>query len=337
MEGFQDEAEEDMCALFRTTIHSMSADAVLVRQISSLYNTIRRDSGNSDETNHVDDNDGGRSSNQRSASERLRGLDSALSSLEDKVKVLQDIVLDEKRALEELETILVESQDQHRILQAMLKTTASKSHHDHRSLEGDDKENVPTHRRRPRQDSLDPRSTIPTINTKGSTFSPSSTPRKSVWKKPTVVRVRLVTQSELQSVSKTIRGRIALPVINDALLDIERVCRQQHALLEQDVKRSKDQHLWNSHTPQQQLQHDIINDQSHHCYITQQQHHEQQKHHESPSNHLSVSEQCLRRSCAFFRSGEATARTILSVLRTLHRIKQIPGRNAQVTYTLLLE
>lgn len=49
-----------------------------------------------------------------------------------------------------------------------------------------------------------------------------------------------------------------------------------------------------------------------------------------------VAEQELRDSCAFFRSGEATARAILRVLRSVKRIKQVCGKGFQVTYIWLL-
>ncbi len=48
-----------------------------------------------------------------------------------------------------------------------------------------------------------------------------------------------------------------------------------------------------------------------------------------------VSEQEMRDSCAFFRSGESTARAILLILRSAKRIKQVFGRKSQVTYVWL--
>ncbi|KAG7363962.1 hypothetical protein IV203_037164 [Nitzschia inconspicua] len=48
-----------------------------------------------------------------------------------------------------------------------------------------------------------------------------------------------------------------------------------------------------------------------------------------------VTEQELREKCAFFRNGESSARAILSLLCSLRRLKQIPGKNMEVTYLWL--
>lgn len=45
-----------------------------------------------------------------------------------------------------------------------------------------------------------------------------------------------------------------------------------------------------------------------------------------------VTEQELRTNCAFFRHGESTARGILSLLCSLKRLKQLPGKNMEITY-----
>ena len=48
-----------------------------------------------------------------------------------------------------------------------------------------------------------------------------------------------------------------------------------------------------------------------------------------------VSEQELRENCAFFRTGEATARATLQLLCSLRRLKQVPGKNRDITYLCL--
>lgn len=50
---------------------------------------------------------------------------------------------------------------------------------------------------------------------------------------------------------------------------------------------------------------------------------------------LQVTEHELRQKCAFFRNGEATARTILALLKELHRVKQEPNKNGEIVYWLL--
>lgn len=45
-----------------------------------------------------------------------------------------------------------------------------------------------------------------------------------------------------------------------------------------------------------------------------------------------VTEQELRENCAFFRHGESTARATLALLCSLKRLKQLPGKNMEITY-----
>jgi len=51
---------------------------------------------------------------------------------------------------------------------------------------------------------------------------------------------------------------------------------------------------------------------------------------------VAITEQELRESCPFFRHGESTARATLSLLYRLKRLKQVPNKNRNVTYNLLL-
>ena len=124
---------------------------------------------------------------------------------------------------------------------------------------------------------------------------------------PEDIHARPVSEKEFAGIPRTIRGRITRHFLNDALKDIERVCRNKYAVLAEGVKRREDQHLWNAHIDM-----------------------EVEEHGGSPW----VSEQCLRRSCVFFRSGESTARAVLAILGSLHRIHQLPGRNSEVTYII---
>jgi hypothetical protein len=56
---------------------------------------------------------------------------------------------------------------------------------------------------------------------------------------------------------------------------------------------------------------------------------------EAHVGHRWVSEQELRENCAFFRNGESTARATLQLLCSLKRLKQVPGKNREVTYLCL--
>jgi hypothetical protein len=136
-----------------------------------------------------------------------------------------------------------------------------------------------------------------------------------------------VTTSEWDHVSRNIRGRIPLAVVNEALMDIESVLQQKFA-----SSSSSRRNLLLAQQQQQQDHQEWRMDPSSHYFTS---------HSSSTSTHNHtpllpwVTEEELRQSCAFFRSGESTARSILWMLRTLQRLKQLPARHAQVTYLCL--
>jgi Spindle and kinetochore-associated protein 1 len=282
---------KELCTLFSTTLTSLVADAAALRQMKSLAIGIN------------EEND---SPNIKG---ELRLVDSIVTELEGKVRMLQEIVAEEKRSLKQMQSIKDAADAQHQVLKEMLQSSDNAVRLREEEVEAvstpaDRTEGVNRaggrrietqtvavsttgvgHDRMPRsggrrRDSLDPRCPTPSIS------------------------FERVTESEWNKVSLNIRGRITLAVVNDALLDIERVFQRKYALLQKPSREHKQ--LLNTH-------HDM---------------HVEEHGYDQPW----ISEQDLRQCCAFFRNGESTARAILLILRTVRRLKQVPGKNSQVTY-----
>lgn len=115
-------------------------------------------------------------------------------------------------------------------------------------------------------------------------------------------QVQRIENDELTDIPTTIRGRTSVPVLNDALVDILNVCFDHF----QYRGRSKDNNTRNNDDTNQFKHQKII-----------------------------LTEQELRTSCSFFRTGESSARSILLVLRALGRIQQIPSKKTdQILYTI---
>jgi Spindle and kinetochore-associated protein 1 len=301
---------EDLLDLFSTTVSSLAMDASTLKVLSSLRISAALGEAATEDSELVLDG--------------LRDLHLAVADIESKVRILQDIAAEEKRSLVDLEAVKTAAEAQSAVLDHMMESYQAMS------LEHQEKENqkrtstiraalerkrfeTTTHPKARRVIRRDP--------TDATVLSPAQQPLSSQSKLlQTPVRVRsitvqqvnldLITQEEYLSVSKNIRGRITLAVVNDALLDIERVCRKKYNQLSRHMTPGKE-------LPKVHKEHADM---------------AVAEHGDCPW----VSEQDLRQSCAFFRSGESTARAILAILRSLRRIKQVPGRNAEVTYVCCL-
>jgi hypothetical protein len=285
---------EELCTLFSTTVAALAADAAALRQLKSLAIGVNEENDNPN------------------LKHELRLVDLIVTELEGKVRVLQEIVAEEKRSLKEMQSIQDAAVAQNQVLQDMLRS----------------RDNTVQVREE------EPEAVSPvTIQTPGA-FRPSvllrqveavavsthdvqydsvpiSDRRVSVDpRQPTqFFHFSRVSESEWNTVSRNIRGRITLAVVNDALHDIERVFRIKYAVLQNPSRKSREhQKLLNSHREVRV-----------------------EEHGDDPW----VSEQDFRQYCAFFRNGESTARAILLILRTVRRLKQVPGKHSQVTYIYL--
>jgi hypothetical protein len=250
-------------------------------------------------------------------------VNAVVTELEGKVRMLQEIVAEEKQSLKDMESVKNAAQAQHELLREMFQacdvaiqqqerversavssthmTTAtprmdqefntdSSVYHNEGALQFGAKQVVSR-----RRDSIDPRE-----KRCSSAAHPS-------------IHLEQVSEMEWNNVSRTVRGRITLAVVNDALRDIERVFNKKYAVLS---------HHRNKGMMPVELQQKLLNS-----------HRELQV--EEHGNDKWVSEQDLRQCCAFFRNGESTARAILLIIRTLRRLKQVPAKHSQVTYVCL--
>lgn len=278
---------EELCTLFSTTVTSLAADAAALRQLKSLAIGINEEN---DDPNIKGE---------------IRLVDKIVTELEGKVRMLQDIVAEEKRSLNEMQSIKDAADAQHQVLKDMLRSCDNAAGLREREV---DAFSTPAGGRRREAGAVAVSTTAVGHNhdrmpRSGGGWRDSLDPRHST---PSIIFER-VSESEWNTVSLNIRGRITLAVVNDALLDIERVFQKKYAHLQKPSQKSREhQHLLNSH-------HDM---------------HVEEHGYDQPW----ISEQDLRQSCAFFRNGESTARAILLILRTVRRLKQVPGKNSQVTY-----
>jgi hypothetical protein len=117
-----------------------------------------------------------------------------------------------------------------------------------------------------------------------------------------------ITEQEYMTITKAIRGRITRSVVNDSLNEIEKVVWTKYSILQGHQSRHLFRLYWARHKEMQNDEH---------------------------GDYFWVSEQDLRSNCTFFRLGESTARSILAMLCTLRRLKQVPARKLEVTYILL--
>jgi hypothetical protein len=121
------------------------------------------------------------------------------------------------------------------------------------------------------------------------------------------IHLRPITTSEFQSVSKNIRRRITLSALNEALSDIQKVTLNKY------------QHLCHSHSHSSRKGNGYVNGNGNSNVILNALHKDTIGGDDLPF----ISEQEMRDDCAFFRTGESTARAILQILRSCKRIKQI--------------
>ena len=181
---------------------------------------------------------------------------------------------------------------------------------------------------------------------------PTSTPLQSqAQAQPmTIELVQPITQTEFYQISKNTRRRITLSALNDALMDIHNVTQYKYTLLASRSTRNghgtgngngTSSKKTKSKTPLTPSVRGTGTGTGTGTSMMRMQYQQTVALHRELSESIDhdgmpfVSEQEMRDSCAFFRSGESTARAILQILRSAKRLKQICGRKSQVTYALL--
>jgi hypothetical protein len=320
--------QQDLTTLFAQTISALSADAKALKQIVCLQEAASKDAKYED---------------------ALLDLEAGVTSVEDKVQALQHIAHDERQALDVMEEMYDESSEQNIMLKKLLQDVILKKQQGQQQqsrmkaqskptpaptrqeVVHDDKENMvetlrrlnlespvilaTPQRKSRRQSSVDtPKSLTPSYHRQSMTSHqqqpmPLAGEIMELEASPGPIQMQLISSDELLAVARTIRGRITLSVLNDAVRDIERVCAEKYRILQGKALRQHYRKYWMLHRALEV----------------------EELHGDQPW----VSEQDLRNACAFFRSGESTARSILAILRTLRRLKQVAGRNSQVTYIVV--
>lgn len=265
---------------------------------------------------------------------QLHGLEEIVSDLEEKMSMLQEAVREEQSAIQELERTKALSEDQSAIIEKMLVATRDTGADGTSSIGLGDGTGLETAGAgavvgyAPSSSAtVVTASTGTSIDTMSTGNIRSSVEEQKVKKQflAQQLQLDLVTQAELNSVCKNIRGRIPLAWVNDALVDILGVAKRKYSvMLKYDKTGLSKLAMGNDYKRRMSLS------RKHQSYLN--------RHFDIEVKELEgmvwVSEQDLRDSCGFF-SKESSARAILLVLRNLKRLRQVYGRRSMVTYILL--
>lgn len=229
---------------------------------------------------------------------QLRSLDQVVSGLEDKVHTFREIIAEEQRAMVDLEAGA-----------AMAASQVTEFQKLRDFLEEFPLEQPPTPREKPalpsRRSDGEPEITHENNtphHARHRSLDESSHQSGEDAARRQSIQLDLVSQEEFMSVPRATRGRISRALVNEAVLDIEQLLQQKEVLRLQNRRKHRAMLKWNKG----RVVHDGV----------------------------FCSEQEMRQSCAFFRSGESSARGVLTILRHLHRLKHIPSGNGEIVYVL---
>jgi hypothetical protein len=279
----------DACHRWSSTLSSLAADVDALQHLSSLWHEFEHNE------------------NTELKSQYLI-LDSVVTSIEQKHQALLEIVREEQRALDRIEQSTLDGVQQNERLRQLMEIAKEKQHKENKPRQLSPTRIPSWKKKKGIQANSKSESTSTEKDTEGSHRHPDNPHTQVTFHIPptsqsipdpyapyTKVSLKRITSQELQTIPRTIRGRISLAVLTEALMEIETVCRDKYAHYKKPA-------WWE----------------------------------DEPWEHPWVSEQELRKACAFFRSGESTARAILLILRNLHRIKQIPAKNLEIVYILAM-
>jgi hypothetical protein len=274
------EIEKQVIEDFSSAVKTLVQDASRLRQIASLYRICSNSSSNAKPS-------------YQSLVSQLIQMDQTITSLEDKVSTLTFMIKEEEDQVQVMKRLYIAAMDQNKVIHQVM--AGCQSIGISFPSDKDTKETVSTctqheddgysHWNRERR-------VKSTLDLQLSSLS--------------LVHLTPISESELDSVSRNIRGRLSLILLNEALGEIHRAVQRKYEILKGPGKQYKE---------------------------TLQRHRELES--EEHEGFPWISEQELRRSCAFFRGGESTARSILLVLRTLKRLKQVFGKGHEVTYIVV--
>jgi hypothetical protein len=367
----EEQQMEDFMDLFTSTVQSLAADAACIREITSLAELTgvmpsspsfafqrRFSQDHDDEENYVDK----QQELKQKYRQELVKLDKLIANVEQKVIALREIINEENQALVKFETVLKdEAYEQDALIQEMLSLVMMMGS-DTEEDSDDNGRHGHTRVLQPRQQSLGNRSLWKSSidSTKSSESLSKRRLRNSNFERgnnqddddsdkednhghqgsdtgsdnhphhrPSEIFFEPVTESEILEQKRNVPFglRMTRHDLNDAMEEIQQVVERKLALEE----RSSHQFQESRRTPSNSLQRRAD-------YLRQR---HQGSHGgdaietDAHNGYWWVSEQELRENCAFFRHGESSARGILSLLCSLRRLKQVPGKNMEITYLWL--
>ena len=305
----------DACHLLQSTLSALVADAASLRQLAAVRRTVAS-------------NDKGAADKVR---QQLRRLDRVVTELEDKMQIFRDVVQEERKAIVEIEKLTEATKAQVEAFRDLPGKVAQ-------SEIGMNRQEMNKSKDSPQRDTQWKEKYFMTGDTRedddnfqdgvsnddGNEWNdddndyPRNNHAVDGKQKETdpyynythsdknlfqhFVKLDLVTNEEFLSVPRATRSHISRALVNEAILDLERMFQ------EKEIQRLKDQRkrallTWNNTS-------------------------------DDDDDVLTCTEQEMRQSCAFFRSGESSARAVLMILRYLHRIKQIPAKHGSILYAL---
>ena len=308
----------DLVRSFSASVMSLSEDAETTLGLAAVVSAA---------TANANDANGTSSETSSSVLGQLQSLEETVSHLEGQMAMLQEAVREEQVAIRELERTKAVADEQSAIIEKMMQATQQEMGigvGTGTAVGGYAVSSSAT---------VITASTGTSIETVVSTDNNSNASKGGVGnsveeqraKKQQQLHLDLVTESELNSVCKNIRGRIPLAWVNDALVDILSVARRKYAVMTKYDKTGLSKlTMGNDYRRRMSLS------RKHQSYLN--------RHYDIEVKELEgmywVSEQDLRDSCGFF-AKESSARAILLILRNLKRLKQVYGRRSMVTYILL--
>lgn len=249
----------------------------------------------------------------------LRDIYKTVTSLEQQVQTLEEVVQEEVQAVENLERLkdlVLEQGNELRVVQDQLNQSRVILPGDGatpRNIVGSGRNIIRD--KDHSQDSVMAGRKFSNNDENLDQFYPDGVNKENEGRSKQIV-VPLLTESEFRALPRSIRGRLSLIAVNEAASEIQYAVRKKYNALERGSKRSNYQGTSFNHEYRQAL---ILHREL-----------EVDEHEGSPW----ISEQDLRDSCNFFRTGESSARVVLTILRNTKRLKQIPsGRH--VTYRVL--
>ena len=292
----------ELVSAFSKVITNLDNDVSRLRDLASIRSSLLAETQDEEYGGGENDDPNGDARGRREqagarrggCASSLREAEAALQDVERRAEMLEIVVEEETRAAEDMRRVKEAAESQRELLRGIVENLPDK-------LPGDAAQmHVPSSSSWSSMSgecsSIDSRSQLP--------------PSDAGVGHP---HISVVCSEELSSVQKSIRGRVTLSSLNDAVSDINDVARVKYRALSVAAK-GKGKRTKKFH----QL---IV----HHRETIVEEH----------SGLPFVSEQDLRDCCAFFRSGESTARAVLNVLRSLKRIRQVQGGGGQVTYCIL--